>query len=282
MLKQFKPYIIVNFILAAAALVAASFVDLNLDKFLNNPDHPFPLWFEATGELPSRLICVFGGVIIFYFAKNKLLRIIGLIFEIGGSAYYGYYVSYYLFIDRYKTLFGIIFGLVMGFFVLYIGKYIAIPENLHKTLVILSIAGIAIMFAEISIIEVIKVTWGRVRFRDMLKAGSFDAFTAWYIPNGINGNKSFPSGHTASAAMSYLTLFFPYINSDKWLKKRWLCFLVPFIYTSTVAFTRLIAGAHFLSDVTVGGTIGFVTVIVGMAILDKKYLKTENIFRRTK
>lgn len=258
---------------AAAALITASFVDLKLDMLLNNPNNAFALWFEATGEMPARLVCVFGGAVLFFFAEKEILRIIGLIVEIGGSAYFGYYISYYLFLDRYKIPFGVLFGLGVGFFVLYLGRYISVPEKMKKPLVILAIAGIAIMFAEISIIEVVKALWGRVRFRDLLKANSFDAFTAWYIPNGVNGNKSFPSGHTCSAAMSYLIMLFPFLNKEKWYKRSWLCFLVPFVFTSIVAFTRLVVGAHYLSDVTMGGVIGFSTVIAGIAILDKKYFK---------
>ncbi len=275
MIKKYRPFIIIFFICSAAALIAASFVDLNLDKFLNDPNNPFALWFEATGEMPCRLICVFGGALIFFCAEKKPLKIIGLIVEIGGSAYFGYYISYYLFMDRYKIPFGILFGLGVGFFVLYLGRFIAIPENLKKTFVILSIAGIIIMFAQLSVVEIVKAFWGRVRFRDLLKAGSFEAFTQWYIPNGINGNKSFPSGHTGGASMSYLIMMFPFINREKWLKRSWLCFLVPFVFTSTVAFTRLVVGAHYLSDVTMGGTIGFITVIIGVAVLEKKYFKTE-------
>lgn len=277
MIKKYRPFIIIFFICSAAALIAASFVDLNLDKFLNDPNNPFALWFEATGEMPCRLICVFGGALIFFCAEKEPLKIIGLIVEIGGSAYFGYYISYYLFMDRYKIPFGILFGLGVGFFVLYLGRFIAIPENLKKTFVILSIAGIIIMFAQLSVVEIVKAFWGRVRFRDLLKAGSFEAFTQWYIPNGINGNKSFPSGHTGGASMSYLIMMFPFINREKWLKRSWLCFLVPFVFTSTVAFTRLVVGAHYLSDVTMGGTIGFITVIIGIAVLEKKYFKTETL-----
>ena len=275
MIKKYRPFIILFFICSAASLIAASFVDLNLDKLLNNPNNPFALWFEATGEMPCRLICVFGGAVIFFLAENKPLKILGLIVEIGGSAYFGYYISYYLFLDRYKIPFGILFGLGVGFFVLYLGRYIAVPEQFKRALVILSIAGIIVMFVQLGIVEIIKMLWGRVRFRDLLKEGSFDAFTAWYIPNGVNGNKSFPSGHTGGAAMSYLIMFFPFINREKWLNKSWLCFLVPFVFTSTVAFTRLVVGAHYLSDVTMGGTIGFITVIAGIAVLDKKFFKTE-------
>ena len=144
---------------SAAALLTASFIDLKLDILLNNPNDAFSLWFEATGEMPARLVCVFGGAVLFFFAEKKSLRIIGLIIEIGGSTYFGYYISYYLF-----------------------------------------------------------------------------------------------------------------LNKEKWYKRSWLCFLIPFVYTSIVAFTRLVVGAHYLSDVTIGGTVSFTIVIIAISIYQKNII----------
>lgn len=49
-------------------------------------------------------------------------------------------------------------------------------------------------------------------------------------------------------------------------------FSVTFLLsTYHIFFVATYIGAHYLSDVTMGGTIGFVTVIVGISILDKKY-----------
>ena len=51
---------------------------------------------------------------------------------------------------------------------------------------------------------------------------------------------------------------------------RQLCFYLPFFYTCVVAVTRLIMGAHYLSDVAMGGAVGMLTVVIAMAVLDKK------------
>ncbi len=270
MLKKYRPYIIIFYILSAASLITASFIDLKLDIFLNNPDDAFSIWFEATGEMPCRLICTFAGVLIFYLAEKTALKIFGLIVDLGGSAYLGYHIAHYLFLERYNIAFGLIFGLGIALLALYIGQFIKVDDNLKKAFIILSVAGIIVMFAQLGLIEISKVLWGRVRFRDLIKDGSYDRFTAWYIINGVTGNRSFPSGHTAGAAMSYLMMALPFV-SPKWAKRRYLCFALPLIYTSIVAYTRLVMGAHYLSDVTVGGAIGFTVTIIAIGILDKKY-----------
>ncbi|MGN1328626.1 MAG: phosphatase PAP2 family protein [Eubacterium sp.] len=272
MLKKQKGNIILFYIAAVIALVAAAFFDLELDIILNNPEDIFANWFKNTGEIPSRLICPIAGTVLFYTYKNKLQRIAGFLIAMGGSAYFGYYIGKYFFVEENQMLFSIIFGVGFGVVCLIVGSFITIPDKYRDILRQTAIIGIAVMFAQIIAIEGMKYLWGRVRFRDLLAQGSYDAFTPWYHLNGINGNKSFPSGHTAGAGMSYLMMLFPYI-SEKWKKKSQLCFWIPCVYTSIVAFTRLVMGAHYLSDVAMGGIVSFTVVIVAMKIFEAKKSK---------
>lgn len=274
MIKKFRPYIILFYSLAAIALIVAAFADLKIDIALNNPTSPFAKWFEAMGEMPARLICPFAGTMVFYLAENKLLKWFGFVFDIGGSAYMGWHISRYLFIEENGFAFGIIFGICIGVMALIIGQYIHVEGDMRKVVLTLAVAGIIVMFAQSGVIESVKMLWGRVRFRDLLADGSYDRFTAWYHPNGINGNKSFPSGHTASAATAYLMMLLPFA-SPKWKKAYHACFLIPFVHTSVVAFTRMVMGAHYLSDVTMGGTVCFTVVVITMYVLENKYFKQE-------
>ncbi len=268
MLKKYKTDIIIFYLAALAALLAALFWDLELDKILNNPEDIFSIWFQNTGEIPSRLISPIAGTVLFYTYKTKLERAAGLIICLGGSAYFGYYIGKYFFIEENKMLFSIIYGLGFGIVCLILGQLINVPDKYRELIRKTAILGIIVMFLQLAVVEGLKYLWGRVRFRDLIAAGSYDAFTPWYKINGINGNKSFPSGHTAGAGMSYLIMLLPYI-SDKWKNRTQICFWTAFIYTSVVAFTRLVMGAHYLSDVTAGGIISFTIVIVSIKMFEK-------------
>lgn len=273
MIKKYKSNIIIFYTAAVISLITAVFVDLKLDILLNNPENSFAIWFRNTGEMPNYLICPLAGCVLFHLCKNKILKTVGLLVNLGGSAYLGYYICKYFFIDdNNKVPFGIVFGLGIGLIILLAGKYITIPEKYKYPLIIIAIAGIVVLAAEISVIQAVKVLWGRVRFRDLIAAGSYDAFTAWYHPNGINGNMSFPSGHTAGAGTSYLMMLLPFA-SDKYRQRKNLCFIIPFVYTSIVAFTRLVMGAHYLSDVTMGGIISFSLVLIAIRIIETVKLK---------
>lgn len=269
MIKKYRPYILLFYVLAAAGLIAAAFVDLKLDILLNNPENPVAIWFRNTGEIPSRLICPLAGAVLFYTCEKRLSRLAGLFIELGGSVYMGYYLSSYFFVEENMLAFGLIYGLGFGLTLLFIGKYVKLPKRMADTLKALAVVGVAVMAVQLITVEGMKYLWGRVRFRDLLAAGSYDAFTPWYHLNGINGNKSFPSGHTAGAGMSFLLMLLPYA-SKKLDKKKPLCFFIPMVYTCIVAFTRLVMGAHYLSDVTMGAIISFTIVLVAMAVFERK------------
>lgn len=269
MLKIYRKNIIFFYILCAAALVAAVFADLKLDIWLNAPDNAFAVWFYNTGEIPCRLICPLAGAALFYCCRSKFARFVGACISFGGGAYFGYYFAEHFFVAENQLIFGVVYGIGFSLTLIFAGRFIKIPEQMKKPIAALAIAGIAVMAAQLLAVEGMKYLWGRVRFRDLLAAGSYDAFTPWYIINGINGNKSFPSGHTGGAAMSFLAMLLPYV-SQKAYKHRQLCFYLPFFYTCTVAVTRLIMGAHYLSDVAMGGAVGMLTVVIAMAVLDKK------------
>ncbi len=273
MIKKYRGYILFYYIAFIITLIAASLYDLEIDKALNNPKDPFSNWFYFTGEMPGKILMPFAGLFIYYFGEKKISKYVGLLFTIGGSIYFGFYSGTYIFREsenkKMYMIFCLIYGLGYGLFLLTIGKYIKIPDKIKKPVVMAGYAGIAATFIQLGIIEGSKIIWGRVRFRDLLSDGSFDRFTPWYHPNGINGNKSFPSGHTAGAGISYIMMLLPSL-SEKYKNKFALCFAVPFVYTSIVAYTRLVMGAHYLSDVAVGGTVSFTIVVVMMAIMDYK------------
>lgn len=142
------------------------------------------------------------------------------------------------------------------------------------------------------LIGLIKTPVGRMRYRTMNAIGDFSYYTPWYKINGgrhvlsdgviAKGDfdasalvgaatdtcKSFPSGHTYCAAMSFVLVCLP--DLFDWFKKVYLkalCWIIPAVYTVTVAVTRIVVGAHFLSDVLVGGTLAFVLIIIIREVL---------------
>lgn len=268
MLKKYRTEIIVFYVLAAAAMVVASFFDLKIDIALNDPSNPFAVWLYRTGEFPSRLICPIAGAVIFRCTDKKAVAAIGAALCLGGSAYMGYYIGKHFFVEEYRMAFSLLWGIGFGVAALYVVRFVTVPDEFKRPLFTAAVIGVGVMTAQLLTVDIMKNLWGRVRFRDLLSSGSCDGFTAWFVINGKNGNKSFPSGHTAGAGMSYLLMLLPFIDKKR-EKYRAVYFWCPFIYTSAVALTRLVMGAHYLSDVTVGGVIAFSCVLVGIKVYEK-------------
>lgn len=121
-------------------------------------------------------------------------------------------------------------------------------------------------------VELIKNPVGRMRFRAMHYIGDYSYYTPWYQVSDARRQlgslgfdrdyfKSFPSGHTFSGSMACLMMLFPDLfESWKTKGRKALSCVVPIVYTGMVAFFRVAAGAHFCSDVLVGGTMGFAAV----------------------
>lgn len=121
------------------------------------------------------------------------------------------------------------------------------------------------VISEIIVVNILKVVWGRPRMRSLESA---DDFKRWYEISGPAASeefKSFPSGHTANGfAMLGYSLFA--------LGKRYHKFIVAFalIWGTCVAASRVIIGAHFFTDVMIGG---YISVLVF-------YVLTEIMFRK--
>lgn len=122
------------------------------------------------------------------------------------------------------------------------------------------------------LIELVKSPMGRMRYRGLHLLGDDSWYTPWYRKSAarelLAGSglvrdcfKSFPSGHTFSAGMSYILMMLPDVFSRFRTKKgKVLCSVIPVCYTGFVGIFRIAAGAHFFSDVLVGGTLAYVAV----------------------
>ncbi len=93
-------------------------------------------------------------------------------------------------------------------------------------------------------VQIGKALWGRVRFQDL--DALYSEFTPWYLPQGINGNASFPSGH---AAIGWLLLPLIYLAVTKnWKVKAWVGILAV-SWGLFVSIGRVRIGGHYASDV---------------------------------
>jgi membrane-associated phospholipid phosphatase len=107
--------------------------------------------------------------------------------------------------------------------------------------------------------QLVKLFWGRVRFRDLLMG--YSNFTPWFFPQGITGEFSFPSGHTAMGWM-----FLPLLVAVQ--KREWkdpvkiLTVILVLGWGIFVGLSRIVVGAHYASDVLFATGVAAVTTLL--------------------
>ena len=177
-----------------------------------------------------------------------------------------------------------------------------IDVKYRKALEFMAAAGIALYYGG-NIVNAIKDHFHRIRFREMIayshglvnedgwtsrgsadiprewiNSTDFSAFDRWYKVGNDMGvyseAHSFPSGHTAAAAFTMLLA--PLFSKCKALNKYFVpAFAVGFIYTAAMGISRLIKGAHYLTDISAGAMIIFALMLLIVGIMDVFERKSE-------
>ena len=89
--------------------------------------------------------------------------------------------------------------------------------------------------------------------------------------------KSYPSGHTAEASILLVPVTFLPLANEKYKKLHLPLFIASFALILLVALARILAAAHFLSDVSTGATIVILlTFIANEVVMRVKPLHIEN------
>ncbi len=155
-------------------------------------------------------------------------------------------------------------------FPLFFAGYAVGRKEYDKTLVKRLINLLIFIVAVTLLIAAVKYVLARPRFRATLLGYEEVAFTQWYSPvwnsaelmekYGLDRNSfmSFPSGHAIMNIVSIfifpaLSLVFPKLEG---MEK--LLFAAGIIYGLLVMLSRIVLGAHYLSDVSIGALLGVI------------------------
>lgn len=292
---------VVTFAILAVLLAFGTFFDLQISHAIADLDvgtyystNLLGVIFESFGEMPVYIVPTIAlGVLFFYLKKVSKapsgLKIAAMIFIVVFSIGFNYYGSHKLlkYYDIHVTSLEIE-GLLrtgvegaLGVIFTAIWFFIAslVKEKYLKSAAICALIVVFTTALSQGAVQLIKPIFGRARYRLLNMYGDFSEYTPWYVVNsgraptveqlamGIkDGYKSFPSGHTAAAAvvfslMSIPTVFKLNAKTDR-LVTAATC-LVVFI----VALSRIVMGAHYLTDVTMGALLTLISYAVSQAIV---------------
>ena len=277
-MKNRKVILISSF---AILLCIFAFTDLQISHSLYEPTNKMAVFLQAIGEIPAMLIALFSSMYLFKARKNK-----------GSRGYYlsgiGYGVIILLFafiasfmLVHYLTVSKVLIPIFMLCFIV---TCYMISKSWSKyddaRLRDIALVGLLSVVIVLITFNLIKLGWGRERYRHMISIGSFEGFSKWFTPQGIAKSDefmSFPSGHSANAALViWFSLLPEYFASLK--RKKIGVWILILLWMILVPMSRIMVGAHFASDVTVGVAIS-VTVFMCLKKLiwkDKKNKRINN------
>lgn len=231
--------------------------DYQLALKMMNENSRFGEFFYRFGELPAILGLLFSVSILY---SNKQCTIFTLTSLLAVSFVTFFVPIRYIYkstetaipVDIMAMVY--ILSVILFITVVYLSK--KIDRNRVKRWLKPALILLILISLELILVNVLKIIWGRPRMRSL---ESMDQFKYWYqlTPPARGGEfKSFPSGHTANGFVALTwSLFIP---KSKELIKR-VIFLLGLLWGCFVAISRIITGAHFLSDVMVGA---YITVML--------------------
>jgi len=247
-------------VLSIIGLILAIPFDLPISQFLYDQSNLLGRFGEAVGEVPGVLVGVFGcAALLFTYKRNSKFSkissyIFGGLFLVLLSFMAAGLPTHYIEMPSWVTY---VFTIIYIFGAVYIVK--KTPEALYPKLRKLAWIAVLTFITETIAINLIKFGWSRVRFRDLLE--STEAFSAWFIPRGFTGNTeytSFPSGHVANASVILFITLLPSVYQKLRKYQNWF-YVISFVWIGLIMVSRIIMGAHFLSDTIVGL---WVTVVI--------------------
>ncbi|MCI5745658.1 MAG: phosphatase PAP2 family protein [Erysipelotrichaceae bacterium] len=283
-------------LLASSFLIDGNYYSTNI----------FARFFKVIGETPLFffLNIAFTIILVIFYEKrsSKLMIFLAMLFFIFGciSAFvcyqrmikYLYYLHPSTFSYLYHSFIGKFLLLILALLTQLLFTVIALKKCKKTCLKLLPFALLIIFTALFSqsIVQSIKPLFARERFRAIYYLNYHNVesqgFSKWYVmhfnakeivasfPEYLNVTtsffSSFPSGHTCSAGTAYAVIILPYCLPFKSAKKAKIILLTFAIaLTGIIGFSRIVMGAHYLTDVLFGGTIPFVFAILGLKIYQR-------------
>lgn len=236
------------FVCLLSTLLLSSLFDLSISKALYEPSSWLGQIGADYGELPGHILIVLS-LIFLSATKFSSETHLGVFFPalmlVAANIYLFIVLAEQLGIQPDKSTLFLVFLfsilVVTGLFVLIRSIELPLKDKIEQVALLTISLG---LMGPLIAVQSLKLLWGRSRYRDL--DSSHSQFSPWFEPQGWTGNYSFPSGHTAMGWM-VLPLLELTKNQNKFVRLL-VCFLVV-IWGLFVAWSRVVLGAHYFSDV---------------------------------
>ena len=295
-MKNMRVPLLIALGVAVLGIVLGSFLDYNVSSAIASADSALGLTLSAIGPtIGFAGVAVMGGGFIRFALKGeyklwqKILFWVLSICCFGVSIYYpaGEYFGINGFYGAAPKWVGYLIVLLPEAAAVCLGYFLFKDCENKNMWIIFVIVIVLLLIALLGVIPTLKDMMHRPRFRLIVATGA--DFHNWWEPcknykelmelyNTASDNfKSYPSGHTAEASILLVTSLFLPLAGAKYKKFQRPLFIVSCCLIVVVAFARVLAAAHFLSDVSTGATIMILLLVIANEVVARiKFLHPEN------
>ena len=284
MIKKRHFYIVIGILLVG--FIIGTFLDLQINEALYSDRNPFGIAMAAFGTYPCYAGLAFcaGGLLVTSL-KKKDLNIFWKLVSWFLTAL-GYGLAVWLGSKDVPSINGFnnealkIPFLIINVFVFggvgALGFFVCKKGNADDLWIALMVMAAIFLLALLPTSFLIKLVIHRPRYRYLVRSGDIN-FRNWWESYGayktyLEGNpvifglnitkeefKSFPSGPSGSAAIMMMVLPYLSIFFKKLKGKETMLFYIGFAWTLLMMFSRMLVGAHYLTDTCMGALI--ITVV---------------------
>ena len=282
-MKNMRFPLLIAWGVAIIGIIFGSFFDLQISTAIASSSNGFALTVSAIGPtIGFAAVAAMGGGFVALIVKGKYHIALKILFGVLAAACLGVAIFYPA-----GEYFGIngFYGAApewAGYLIVIIpecaamvgGYFIFKDYQNDKLWIIFCMIVVLLLIALLGIIPRLKDFIHRPRYRGLVQYADV-SFHNWWEPfkeyrDYVNAHpdvphdnfKSYPSGHTAEASILLVAFtFLPFANK-KFEKIQLPLFLGGCALVLLVAFARILAAAHFLSDVSWGATIVLTLIII--------------------
>lgn len=301
--------------LLLVCFVLGTIFDLQISKlFADIPEgeyysqNTFAMLGEIVGEQVLYIFLLCSCAILFFnLIRNPLTKkwlnalliigvsllgiLVGFYFFYKLSKYIGIYTDFGLSEFREKTIGKLaLFAMSLVFTVCLFLCFIKTKKETLQSLSKWAIWVLIVSAVSNALVQGLKLFWGRTRFRAMnyMNDTEFSHYTDWFrinkdrfasvgdVPFLKDFYKSFPSGHSCAGASTFLLVLLPcFVKRTNTLGWKIAFTTFASVYTFLVMLSRIVAGAHFFTDVFVGAFSTIICVYIAKWFFIEKRFKKQ-------
>ena len=273
---------------AILGIVLGSFLDLQISTAIASANNGFALTVSAIGPtLGFAGIAFMGGGFVAFIVKGKYPKYMKVLFGVLAACCLGVAIfwpagEYFGINGFYNEQLDKWLGYIIAFFPAtgaMVGGYFAFKDYKNDNLWIIFCICIGVLLVCLAAATpLLKDIIHRPRYR-LISTTDKVSFHNWWepckeykdliesIPTDKDNFKSYPSGHAAEASILFVIITFLPLANKKFEKYQMPLFYCACAFTLLVAFARILAAAHFLSDVSTGITIMLVLLVIANEVV---------------